>query len=156
MCRSRSWMLRIVRQKIWTLIYLGSIWTSICRSMWISTYWAEMRRLKVMPEMDSIAVEHGNLEIRYEGKAQLIHDGRLQDEIECRLTLSEYKDRHVDVGLKRREDGLCVVIMDGGRGVEWKNHLKIDPARASDSIGRGIAQATIVSFDKVVSNAVGN
>ena len=124
--------------------------------MRISTYWTEMRRLKVMPEMDGIAVEHGNLEIGYERKAQLIHDGRLQDEIECRLTLPEYKDRHVDVGLKRREDGLCVVIMDGGRGVEWKNYLKIDPACASDSNGREIAQATIVSFDKVVSNAVGN
>ena len=39
---------------------------------------------------------------------------------------------------------------------EWKKYLHIDPARAADNHGRGIAQARAVSFTKLQYNDIGN
>ena len=102
------------------------------------------------------AVEHGNLEIGYALKTQLIASGTWQAEMERRSFLAQYNQRHVDVFYKKAPEGHYVVIRDMGAGFEWKNFLQVDPARAMDNHGRGIAQANALSFDRLVYNEAGN
>ncbi len=102
------------------------------------------------------AVEHGNLEIGYALKSQLIGQGTWSAEIERRSFLAQYNQRHVDVFYKKAAEGHYVVIRDMGAGFEWKNFLQVDPARAMDNHGRGIAQANALSFDRLVYNEAGN
>jgi two-component system, cell cycle response regulator len=102
------------------------------------------------------AVEHGNLEIGYARKSELIEDGTWRAEIERRSTLSEYKNRHVEVTVARRDDGVYIVVTDQGGGFNWQRYMTIDPARAGDNHGRGIAQANALSFDRLTYNAQGN
>ncbi len=102
------------------------------------------------------AVEHGNLEIGYVTKSQLIASGTWMQEIESRQREPQFSQRHVDVFYKRAAEGHYVVIRDQGRGFDWKNYLFIDPARAMDNHGRGIAQANALSFDRLLFNEAGN
>ena len=47
-------------------------------------------------------------------------------------------------------------IIDTGKGFQWRKYMEIDPARAQDNHGRGIAQANAVSFDQLEYNDIGN
>lgn len=114
------------------------------------------RVLSGLAELLVNAVEHGNLEIGFDGKSQLIKDGTWREEVERRLALPEYKARTIEVVFTRKDKGVCVIITDQGKGFNWREYLSIDPARGSDSHGRGIAQAVTRSFDKLVFNAAGN
>lgn len=102
------------------------------------------------------AVEHGNFEISYDEKTQLINNGTWREEVIRRATLPEYADRCVEVSFRREEKGLFITIRDQGKGFEWKNYLLIDPSRSKDNHGRGIAQANAVSFDRLTFNEKGN
>lgn len=102
------------------------------------------------------AVEHGNLGIGYTEKTWLVEMGTWREEIEKRLILPEHKNKLVDITYRRKPEGFFVTIRDDGIGFEWRNYLHIDPARAGDNHGRGIAQANAISFDKLTYNEVGN
>lgn len=102
------------------------------------------------------AVEHGNLEIGYGKKAELVRDDGWREEIDRRLDHPDYKDRRAEAVFTHRGQDLCVVVTDQGKGFDWRSFLKIDPSRAADGNGRGIALAVTVSFDKVVFNKAGN
>ena len=102
------------------------------------------------------AVEHGNLGIGYEMKANLCEQGNWRTEISHRLEHPLFKERSVDVTLARKDGGIYIVIADQGDGFDWKNFLKVDPARAGIKSGRGIAMAGSVSFDKLTYNDKGN
>jgi two-component system, cell cycle response regulator len=102
------------------------------------------------------AVEHGNLGITYDEKTQLLNTGTWKEEVARRGQASEYKDKYVEVSFRRSDKGCHVIIKDEGKGFAWKNYLQIDPARASDNHGRGIAQANMVSFDELRYNTAGN
>lgn len=77
-------------------------------------------------------------------------------EIRHRLDDPIYKDRHAEVSLARKDGGIYIVVSDKGEGFDWKNFIKIDPARAGVVHGRGIAMANSVSFDKLTYNEKGN
>ncbi|MFT4076673.1 MAG: response regulator [Asticcacaulis sp.] len=117
---------------------------------------APERAIAGLAELLVNAVEHGNLEIGYATKSQLIAQGTWAAEIESRLAMPQFSQRHVDVFYKRAPEGFYVVIRDQGRGFDWKNYLFIDPARAMDNHGRGIAQANALSFDRLGYNEAGN
>lgn len=102
------------------------------------------------------AVEHGVLGITYDEKTTLIERGIWRHEIDKRCALPENKDKKVTVRFDKKEDGLYVEIDDQGKGFDWKRYLDIDPARAKDNHGRGIAQARAISFDDLYFNEVGN
>jgi hypothetical protein len=102
------------------------------------------------------AVEHGNLEIGYEAKRDLVERDALREEVERRLADDKYKNRKVTVVLSRREDGVYVVVTDEGVGFKPQPFLTLDPSRAASRTGRGIAHARVVSFDKLAYNAIGN
>lgn len=101
-------------------------------------------------------IEHGNLGLTYEEKTDLIERGMWRHEIDYRCTLPKNKHKKVQVIFRRNEDGLYVKIEDDGDGFDWRRYLDIDPARAKDNHGRGIAQARAVSFDALKYNTAGN
>lgn len=42
-----------------------------------------------------------------------------------------------------------MTITDQGEGFAWERYLEMDPSRAFDTHGRGIAMARMISFDSV-------
>lgn len=102
------------------------------------------------------AVEHGSLEIGYKAKTDYLKKGTLQQEIALREDMPEYAGRSVRVELTRGEGQVQVRIEDEGPGFKWAKYLDIDPARALDTHGRGIAQANKISFDELHYNDKGN
>ncbi|MAR56977.1 MAG: hypothetical protein CMM93_07320 [Rickettsiales bacterium] len=102
------------------------------------------------------AVEHGNLGVSYDEKSELIEYGTWQAEIERRQQSPEYAERQATATLARKDNGVYAIVEDEGKGFDWKKYLTIDPARAGDNHGRGIAQARAISFDKLTYNESGN
>ena len=102
------------------------------------------------------AVEHGCLEIGHDLKTRLLHHGTWDMEVARRQSLPHNREKHVEVVIARRSEGIFVVITDPGAGFDWKSWITVDPARAGDSHGRGIARARGLSFDSIAFNAEGN
>lgn len=102
------------------------------------------------------AIEHGNLNISYDEKTILIDKNTWQEEIEFRLIQPEYRTRSVDVIFKRKDGAHMIQITDEGNGFDWRSYLEIDPSRATDNHGRGIAQANHLAFDLLRYNDKGN
>lgn len=109
-----------------------------------------------MSELLINAVEHGNLEICYEDKSRLVAKDGWKDEVTKRLQSSEHKNKKVLVSFRR--EGLInkIVIEDEGDGFEWQKYLELDPLRAFDSHGRGIAMANLISVDQITYKGCGN
>lgn len=95
------------------------------------------------------AVEHGNLAISYEEKGRLNRLGQWETEIARRLAAPEYAAKRVRVHYEKDASKVSLTIADEGCGFEWHRYLDIDPARATDTHGRGIAISRAVSFDEV-------
>ena len=87
------------------------------------------------------AVEHGNLEIGYEMKGELLARGELEAEIARRLAAPEYRDRRVEVRTTRHSDRLEITIEDAGPGFDFERYQTLDLDRLFDSHGRGILLA---------------
>ncbi len=95
------------------------------------------------------AVEHGNLGITYSEKTELLIANEWRSEVDRRLQLSQYKHKRVEVRFERRLSSVEVTIRDDGNGFNWVKYLDIDPERACDPNGRGIAMARLMSFDSM-------
>jgi hypothetical protein len=102
------------------------------------------------------AVEHGSLEVGFELKGELLRQGEWRAEIERRLGIEPFASRTVDAVFARRDGGSLVVITDQGPGFDWRPHLVVNPTRAGDQHGRGIALARASSFDHIAYNKKGN
>ncbi len=102
------------------------------------------------------AIEHGNLEIGYEKKSELLANGTWLDEITHRLTIAPYQKRYVNVKFKRADENIIITIKDQGKGFDWRNYIEISSNRLSDSHGRGIAFAAMMAFNKIEYNEIGN
>ncbi|MBF0139638.1 MAG: response regulator [Magnetococcales bacterium] len=102
------------------------------------------------------AVEHGNIDISYKEKTQLVIDGQWDEEVERRLTLPEYRERTVTVTLTREKTNLVLTIQDQGAGFNWQKYMNLDPKRAFDPHGRGIAMSRMMSFDSLEYQGNGN
>lgn len=114
------------------------------------------RQVVGLTELLINAVEHGNLGITYTEKSKLNAEGRWRDEVERRLELEEYRDRMVNVSFARDDDGVSIIIRDEGKGFDWRPYLQIDPRRAFDTHGRGIAMAKMLSVSKLEYRGCGN
>lgn len=114
------------------------------------------RALPGLGELLINAIEHGNLGLGYDGKTDMLEQGIWRAEIERKQGQPENADKFATATVAHKADGVYVVIEDQGKGFEWKKYMHIDPARAGDSHGRGIAQANATSFDKLVYNQAGN
>ncbi len=102
------------------------------------------------------AVEHGNLGIGYDEKSKMQREGSWLQEIENRLLMPENKAKKVHVTYTRHKSCIEFIIVDKGQGFTWEKYLKLDPARAFDSHGRGIALACMKSFSKINYEGCGN
>ena len=102
------------------------------------------------------AVEHGNLGITYDEKSRLREEERWEQEVERRLADPAYAGREVTVRYLRQPDEIRVLISDEGKGFDWKKYVEMDPARAFDTHGRGIAMSRMISFDGIEYHGCGN
>jgi len=102
------------------------------------------------------AVEHGNLEVSYEEKSDLMQDQRLFDELAERMKRPEFQNRVVRVHLERGPNCLTLTVEDEGAGFDWKEFLELSPDRAFHAHGRGIAMAKALSFDELTYEGRGN
>ncbi|HKP57010.1 MAG TPA: response regulator [Polyangiales bacterium] len=102
------------------------------------------------------AVEHGNLGIDCQLKSALIRSDRWLAEVRRRQQLPEYRDKLVRVELDRAGDELAVCVRDQGDGFDFAKYLELDPTRAFEPNGRGIALARLMSFRTLSYEAPGN
>lgn len=102
------------------------------------------------------AVEHGNLGITYEDKSKLFASGKWSEEVHRRLALPENASKRAEVSFERADGQLRFTIRDQGRGFDWQTYLQIDPQRAFDTHGRGIAMANRLSFSHIEYRGSGN
>lgn len=114
------------------------------------------RAVNGLAELLINAVEHGNLGITYKEKGALVASRTWREEVERRARLQQNQDKTVAVTYRHVPEGHYVTIADQGSGFDWKNYLYVEPARATDGYGRGIAQANAFSFDKLSYNDAGN
>ncbi len=101
-------------------------------------------------------IEHGNLGLTYSEKSALKLSDKWQDEIEHRSKLPENINKRVHLSFKRSDQGIELVVRDEGQGFDWQKYLEIDPARAFDPNGRGIALARMLSFSSIRYEGCGN
>lgn len=99
------------------------------------------------------AVEHGNLGLTYEEKSRLLATGQLAAEVARRLA---ERPRRAHLFVDRQEGRVQYRIVDQGAGFDWRAYLDIDPSRAFESHGRGIAVARMLSFDEIEYRGTGN
>lgn len=120
--------------------------------------WCPQPELAVLglTELFINAVEHGNLGITYQEKVRLRLTDEWENEILRRQSLPQYADRRVEVLVACYADRLVFTIKDAGEGFDWSRYLEIDPARAFDPSGRGIAMARQISFDQLEYAGTGN
>lgn len=114
------------------------------------------RVLQGLAELLINAVEHGILNIGYDRKSELLELGTWHAEIQRRQNDPAYAGKAIEAAITRKDNGVYVVVTDPGPGFHWKKYMNIDPSRAGDNHGRGIAQANAISFDKLTYNEAGN
>jgi hypothetical protein len=102
------------------------------------------------------AVEHGNLEIDFDHKSELLAGGKWQDEIERRLASREFRDRFASIELLRVGSDFTIRITDQGPGFNWRKHLDAVTAPRHMLHGRGMSLAMAAGFDSLVYDGPGN
>jgi len=102
------------------------------------------------------AIEHGNLEIGYDLKCELLTSGAMKREVERRLASPEFRKRRVKVRMEKLDDRVELNIIDDGRGFDWRSYLELDGQRLFDLHGRGIALVRQFCFSGVEYLGAGN
>lgn len=102
------------------------------------------------------AIEHGNLGITYQEKAQLVETDKWFEEVERRMALPENASKKVMVWFESSDDDIRFLIRDHGPGFDWKAFEELNPERAFDPNGRGIHLSRTVSFDRIEYKGGGN
>jgi len=108
-----------------------------------------------LAELIMNAIEHGNLEITGELKAELLTGDLLESEISRRLAEPRYAGREAQVRLTRYPDHVELVVEDDGPGFDWRKQLeKVIDFEAP--CGRGLRLAQQLSFDSLEYLGRGN
>lgn len=102
------------------------------------------------------AVEHGNLDIDYRKKGELLETNSWASEIQRRQALPQYRTRTVHILLERQESRIQATITDEGSGFTWQEFDTLDESRMFDLHGRGILLARMNCFDGVTFHEKGN
>ena len=109
-----------------------------------------------LSELLTNAIEHGNLDITYDEKTELIKAHSLKEEVQNRLQMKEYRHRKVELLYKNSFNLIEFIVKDEGKGFDFEKYLSMHPNRAFDNHGRGIAMANTFSFDRLHYHAPGN
>lgn len=113
---------------------------------------------KILPGIAELminAVEHGKCKVSYEEKSKLVKHDKWRAEVERRCNLKENINKFVEVIFQRKGNRYSIRVSDKGDGFAWKKFMQVDPSRAMDNHGRGIARANML-FDKLIYNRTGN
>lgn len=113
---------------------------------------------KILPAIAELlvnAVEHGNCGITYDEKTKLVETDKWKEEVDRRCNLEENKSKFVEVLFSKTNEDYSISISDKGPGFNWPNYLRLDPSRALDLHGRGIARANMI-FDILEYHGNGN
>jgi CheY-like chemotaxis protein len=102
------------------------------------------------------AIEHGNLAIGYAEKSRLRLSNGWEAEVGRRLNDPVWRRRIAEVVFERDSTAITFVISDQGAGFDPQDYLDIDPQRACDPNGRGIALARRISFSRLEYQGCGN
>ncbi len=100
-------------------------------------------------------IEHGNLEITFDEKGELLSAGNWHAEIDRRLKLKKYSSKEVTIEFKRLKDRIEFFISDEGNGFDTAPFLKPDSKTSFEDNGvicfhgRGIKLARQICFDKL-------
>lgn len=95
------------------------------------------------------AVEHGNLNIGYDEKTDMLKSGNYVEQIIQKLEESENKEKVVTVEYQKYDDKVVVTIQDEGKGFDFKKYMSIDKSRLFDSHGRGIIISKEMYFSEM-------
>lgn len=101
------------------------------------------------------AVEHGNLGIGSETKAQLLREGTFGREISRRLRMPEYSYKSVHIALRQGSRFCRVTIQDEGGGFNWRHSMGLTDHGAVP-YGRGLMIASRCGFTSMIFNDRGN
>lgn len=101
-------------------------------------------------------VEHGNLGLTYEEKSRLALDNCWKNEVDRRSAHPDNVGKRVRLSFRRESHQITLRIADEGLGFAWRDYLELDPARACDPNGRGIALARMLSFTDIHYEGCGN
>jgi len=93
------------------------------------------------------SIEHGNLEIGYDKKTELLDNGNYMEFILQRLEEPPYNKRVARVDFKSENGYFIINIKDCGKGFNYDNYLNADPIRLLDKHGRGVIMASKLYFD---------
>jgi DNA-binding response OmpR family regulator len=102
------------------------------------------------------AIEHGNLGLSYAEKSSLKRDDCWRPEIDRRAALATNIEKEVKLQFQRDMHSITLRVIDQGNGFDWQSFLEIDPERAFDPNGRGIALARLLSFSTLIYEGGGN
>jgi CheY-like chemotaxis protein len=101
-------------------------------------------------------IEHGNLGITCAQKSALLREDRLTAELALRQALPQNALRRVMLRFERTADELLFEVSDEGEGFDYTKYLELDPERAFEPNGRGIALARMMSFSRLEYQGKGN
>lgn len=101
-------------------------------------------------------IEHGNLGITCEEKAALLREDRLTAEVARRQALPQHALSRVTLRFERTPAELLFEVRDQGKGFDFAKYLELDPDRAFEPNGRGIALARMMSFHRLEYQGAGN
>jgi DNA-binding response OmpR family regulator len=90
------------------------------------------------------AVEHGNLGLGYDGKAEALYNNRYEQEIQERLNNPDKRMLKVAVTMVSDNDKSVMTIKDCGEGFDFNKYLDFDPIILKSPNGRGIAMANLL------------
>ena len=101
-------------------------------------------------------VEHGNLGLSYKEKSQLAMSNSWKSEVDRRSGHPDNLGKRVRLSFRRESNQITLRIADDGHGFAWQDYLELDPRRACDPNGRGIALSKVLSFSSIHYEGCGN
>lgn len=106
-------------------------------------------------ELLANAVEHGNLEIDFDTKSELLQSGEIENEIGRRLETSPFRDRVVRVEFRCTRDLIRLRVQDEGPGFDHAKVLAAEMPMDRPN-GRGLHVARSMCFDTMCYEGNGN
>ena len=100
------------------------------------------------------AIEHGNLDISFEEKQQILQDNAWMNTVYQRLFLQQNKKKKVLIQFEQTPGCITVQIQDQGEGFKWHTFLNNKPGFAPN--GRGLFLAQHYAFDTLEYLGKGN
>ncbi len=87
---------------------------------------------------------------------QVLYVSDWESKVRQSLNLPENLNKKVSVQFVQDKNKLEVIITDEGAGFDWRPYMQIEPSRATQANGRGIAKANLLSFDELTYLGKGN